>query len=242
MTILKEFALELEYIPNEQQIHKLMQTNNWEYYTSTEYDYNKNWKEKNSLLGFQTRCVTSLYEKHFIKFKTDDFWKIQINCVSKITNSQILVIGGVCEVQVVFDIDNFFELSNYEKKETTLQTLKQGIDLVIKEKQWDKLIFDNAYNKVIDYKYENNWIWKNTKINPSKKLVAKVYVEHDIKSVDISIMILTRKGDKLKIEKVITERPDELCFSNHLGELKWVTDNEVVLVNKFNTKQWNVKL
>ena len=158
MTILKEFDLELEYIPNEQQIRKLMQTNNWEYYTSTEYDYNKNWKEKSSLFGFQTRCVTSLYEKHFVKFKTDDFWKILINCVSKITNSQILVIGGVCEVQVVFDIDNFFELSNYEKKVITLQTLKQGIDLVIKEKEWDKLIFDNAYNKVIDDKYENNWI------------------------------------------------------------------------------------
>ena len=79
-------------------------------------------------------------------------------------------------------------------------------------------------------------------MNTSKKLVAMVYVEHDINSVDISIMILTRKGDKLKIVKVITEQPDEWCYSNHLGELKWVTDNEVVLVNKFNTKKWSVKL
>jgi hypothetical protein len=241
MPILKDFDLNLEYIPNEKIIKNIMESNGWEYSKASDYDYNENWHEKISSFSFQTRCIASLYRRNLEKFKTDDCWKILVKCVKEITDSKIRT-GGVCELQVVYDADEFFALSNYDKKVTTLRILKQGIDLVAEEKHWDKEPFDIAYNKVIECDYVNKWIWKKTKYNPSKKLIAKIYGEHDVDSVDISLVILNRKGEELKRVKIISTLPDELCYSIHLGELRWVSDSEVSLVNIFNTKQWSVKL
>jgi hypothetical protein len=39
-----------------------------------------------------------------------------------------------------------------------------------------------------------------------------------------------------------TEKPNEIDYARHYGELKWISEKEVILVNKEGTEQWGVRL
>lgn len=47
---------------------------------------------------------------------------------------------------------------------------------------------------------------------------------------------------KSKYEKIISEKPDEFYFDEHLGQLKWLSSNEVELKNKNGDKKWIVRI
>lgn len=243
MPILKEFELDLEYIADDEYINRLMNENGWEYHEATRYDYEKNRKEKRVKLRDEMRCIAALYERLFKnnRFKNDQCWKITVQAVDRIYNEDIKTIGGVTEVQVVFDIKNYFSLEDGEKKRLILKALKTGIDLVVKKEGWDNRIFDQAYQDVINADYLNHYIWQ-TKSSPSRKYKAEVFCEHEISSFDISIKIKNQKGEEIKSVKVISERPNEWSFVSHLGSLKWISGDEVALINAGKTKQWTVKV
>lgn len=220
-----------------------MNENGWEYYEATRYDYEKNWKDKRVKLRDEMRCIAALYERFFNinRFKNDKCWKITVQAVDRIHNKDIKTTGGVTEVQVVFDIENYFMLEEYEKKRIILEALKTGIDLVVKKEGWDNKIFDQAYQDVINADYLNHYIWQS-KSSPSRKYKAEVFCEHEISTFDISINIKNQKGEEIKSVKVISERPNERSFVSHLGSLKWISGDEVALINAGKTKQWTVKV
>jgi hypothetical protein len=37
---------------------------------------------------------------------------------------------------------------------------------------------------------------------------------------------------------VISELPDEFAYAKHLGEVKWLSDNKALLVNRKGDKTW----
>ncbi|MBM7661666.1 hypothetical protein JOC85_002469 [Bacillus mesophilus] len=242
MPILKEFELDLDYIEDNAYISRLMRENGWEYYEATRFDYEKNWKEKRMKLRDEMRCIASLYENFFkkTKFKNDKCWKITVQGVKEIYNSDIKTVGEVTEVQVIFDISSYFQLEEYEKKKLILEALKKGIDLVVEKEQWDKNLFDQPYQEIINIDYINNYVWQS-KTSPSRKFIAEVFCEHKINTFDISLNIKTRSGEEIKSVKVISERPNEWSFVSHLGSLKWISKEEVALINVKETKQWTVK-
>ncbi|MGG0186188.1 hypothetical protein [Bacillus rhizoplanae] len=241
MPILKEFELDLPYIVDENLIFELMKQNNWEYYEATRFDYEKNWKQKRMKFRDEMRCIGSLYERFFkgFKFKNDKCWKIAVQCVDKITDLTIKTIGGVFEVQVAFEINNYFQLSGYEKKKYLLKTLKEGIDLVVEHEQWNNDMFDFPYSEIIKVDYINTWVW-NTKFSPSRKYIAEVFCEHNISTFDISIIIKNRDKEEIKRVKLITDRPNEWSFVQYFGKLNWISHEEVALFNKKGTKHWSV--
>lgn len=243
LPILKEFELDLKYIPHNDYISRLMKENNWEYFEATKFDYERNWKQKRMKLRDEMRCIAALYERYFkdYKFKNDKCWKISVQCVNEITDSEIRTVGGVTEVEVVFDINNYFLLGEYEKKKLILETLKEGIDLVVEKEHWDENLFNHPYQQFIKLDYVNNFVWKS-KSSPSRKFIAEVYCEHNIGSFDISINIKTSNGDTLKNVHLISERPNEWSFVSHLGNLKWSSKDQVALINNKETKRWSVKI
>lgn len=102
--------------------------------------------------------------------------------------------------------------------------------------------FDIAYDNIIKQGYINNWTWKKPVKSPTKEYVAEVYCEHKLNSFDISIIVKGNNNQEIKRVKLISEYPHELAYEIHLGELKWISSNEVSLVNKLKTNQWSVKL
>lgn len=231
MPILKEFELDAPYIEDKEAMKKLAEDNGWEYYQATRYDYDLNWKEKRFYFSTQSRCVTSFYERCFEAFKTNDCWKIQVQCVSNRTAIP-KVVGGVYEVQVIYEIDKFFQLSDEKKKITALELLYQGITEILKVENWDSYRFYNAYTCVVNGDFINKWIWKHQKTSPNRKYVAKVLCEHNVYSCDISIIVLDKNDNEIKKAKVTSTKPDEWFFSKYFGELKWLSNAEVALYSK----------
>lgn len=223
---LKEFDLDIPYVKVDGNIE----------------DYEKNWKEKRIQFRDEIRCIASLYEQHFEKYKNDDCWKVMIECVEEINDNSIKCYGGLCYANVMLDIDWFFTLTNTEKKKLTLSLLKQGIDKIIDDKKWDRERFEIAYQKVISSEYINRWIWKKPKKSPDRKYVAEVICTHEIDEFNVRILIKDKKGNEVKEKKIITERPNEWAFAKHFGRLEWLSENEVALINKDETEQWGVQV
>lgn len=237
-----------QFIPfdlnNDEEVMKQLLAGNYdEYYkkiNQTNYPFTPN--PQRIQFRRETRCITSLYENFFPKTKTKDCWKVEVQCVKEIFREKVIVVGGVAEVQALFDVEQFFSLSDEEKKKLALETLKKGIDLVIKEFGWDPEPFESAYNKVIEYKYTNLGRFGKPKSSPNRKYKAEVICQHDISSFDISIVIRDKNGEEIKRELMKSEEPDEFLFARHLGNFRWVSSDEVELRNKFETEIWRVKV
>ncbi len=60
--------------------------------------------------------------------------------------------------------------------------------------------------------------------------------------MDIFLCIFQRDGTQVLLEKVISEQPDEFAYAKHLGELTWVSDFEVALINKTGAEKYSSKL
>ncbi len=91
---------------------------------------------------------TTLYEKCFSKFNTENIKQINIFCVNGSPTPSLTIIDGFCDVEIGYDVNGFFKLEDQEKKEVILDILKQGIDKVIKLNNWESRPFDDAYNCV----------------------------------------------------------------------------------------------
>lgn len=89
--------------------------------------------------------------------------------------------------------------------------------------------------------YVNEWTWKKDVKSPNKKYNARVICHHNVDSMDIFLSILQRDGTQVHLEKVISEQPDEFAYA-HLGELTWISDFEVALINKTGTKRHSATL
>jgi hypothetical protein len=82
--------------------------------------------------SFQSRCITALYEKCFSKFNTENIKQINIFCVKDSPNPSLTIVDGFCDVEIDYDVSEFFKLEDQEKKEEVLEILKNGNDKVVK--------------------------------------------------------------------------------------------------------------
>lgn len=239
MPTLKEIGLYPQYIPSEEIIKQLAGKSEEKRKKITVDDYNRNYKEKFFEFRLQTRCIAALYERSFNAYKNNKCWKIVINCVLNVDREPNSV-NGIYLVQVKFNIEDFFGLDDFEKKRKTLDIITKGVSQIVQKEGWDKTVFDDAHNKVLAENYENRWIWKKQKSNPGRQYIAKVLCEHGLYSCNISLIIEDKRGQVIKQEIVIREKPDEWAFSKYFGDLMWISNNEVRLISK--KKDYEFKL
>ncbi|MED4452079.1 hypothetical protein [Metabacillus fastidiosus] len=193
-------------------------------------------------LSFQSRCITSLYESCFSKFYTTDIKQINVFCVKEFPKPNLIVEGSFCDIEVLYDVSEFLKLDDKEKKEVILDKLKQGIDKVVELNNWDSTPFDDAYNCVKKADYNTNYVWKKPKSSPNRNYKAEVFIEHGLYSCDIYLAVKDKNGQEMAKKLVASEMPDELVFGRHLGELKWLSNNEVALFNYSKTNYKSLQL
>ncbi|MEW9139806.1 hypothetical protein ACQGSH_28175 [Bacillus wiedmannii] len=195
-------------------------------------------EEKAYAFSLETRCVCAFYERLFNKFNAGKVWKLLIEGTSEITENRILTIGGVEEVQVLFDIDKYFMETSEQKKVMILEALQAGILRIAKKENWNEEIFEKPYKKIIESGYQNNYIFGKPKVSSCKKYTAEIYCEHKLHSFDIFIVVRLRNGIQVKSQLIKSELPDEFFFKKHLGKIKWISDSKIELLNKRETKKW----
>lgn len=232
---LKEFDLDIPYIVDDENIESIIKKQKCEYHEATKLDYELNWKWKRRSFRLETRCITAMYERLLGKYKTKDCWKVLIECVENISDERIVNDSGVCSVPIQFSLNDFGAKSELEKKKTTLRLLMDGIEKLALSNNWDIKPFQDIALQIEQLGYVNEWTWKKNIKSPNKKYNAKVICHHNVESMDIFISILQRDGTQVLLEKVISEQPDEFAYARHLGDLKWVSDFEVALINKKGT-------
>ncbi|MGG0846004.1 hypothetical protein [Peribacillus simplex] len=195
-----------------------------------------------SNFSFQSRCITALYEKCFSKFNTENIKQINIFCVKDFPNSSLSIIDGFCDVEIGYDVSEFFKLEEQEKKEVVLDILKQGIDKVVKLNNWESRPFDDAYNCVKEASYKNEYVWKKPKSSPNRTYKAEVFINHGLYLCEIYLIVRDKNGQEIVKELVSSTKPDEIIFSYYLGELNWLSNYEVALFNRPKSKYVSVHL
>lgn len=232
MKTLKEFVLDLPYIINDANIDSIMKEQQCDYNEATKIDYDLNWKWKRRSFHLQTRCITAMYERLFGKYKTKDCRKVIIECAEHISDKRIFNDSDVYSVPIQFSLSEFSAKSELEKKKATLRMLMRGIEKLAVNNNWVVEPFKEVALKIEELGYVNEWTWKKTLKSPNKKYNATVICHHHVESMDIYISVSQRDGKQVLLEKVKSDQPDEFAYARHLGELKWLSNYEVALVNK----------
>ena len=201
---------------------------------STKDTYKLNEGEK---FNFQTRGVKLLFERLLGRgFKNEDTQIIRVILVENIANEEVITrFDGFTEIQLQFDQDKFFTLSDYEKKKETLELIMSGIKKVATYKGWDMRPFQEVYEKIIELDYENEEM-KDKKIanHPTKKLRTRLLVKHDVQAIEIYVIVTDYRKKELYREKIITETLEDstsyaAMISFNRWELVWKGDNKIVL-------------
>lgn len=119
----------------------------------------------------------------------------------------------------------------------------EGIEKLALRNNWEVDPFKEIALQIEELDYVNEWTWRKTVKSPNKKYNARVICHHNVESMDIFLSILQRDdGTQVHLEKVISEQPDEFAYAEHLGELTWISDFEVALINKNGTEKFSTTL
>ena len=88
--------------------------------------YQKAWKKERRKFQLMTRCMTSMVERLMQPINSPEYWKVVFEC----TNKKDLIVeglsgrsGGVCEIQVLWDIEAFYKMDNLDKKKMTINKI-----------------------------------------------------------------------------------------------------------------------
>ncbi|KNF08183.1 hypothetical protein CLPU_9c00790 [Gottschalkia purinilytica] len=204
-----------------------------------EIDYDNLYQSRWFTFNNETRCIASLYSRLLPKFKTDNIQRIIIECVEdKLKTTDIRQVDKYIHVQVEFDSYKYFSVSKHERKKMILNVLQRGIYLMANENNWDKQIFQDTYQKIIDLDYQNTYIYKR-KRSPNRQYICSIICKHEISYFDIYLEIKNIKEDKvIRKERLVRKDPHELIYSMYLGNLYWKANHKVIYTDEFCKNVW----
>lgn len=201
----------------------------------TEFDLDLPEKNKNSRHYFrnEVRCVAAQYFSHFpAKFKTDNFWKVLVECASHDDAPKLYM--NVMTVKVNFNFDHYLNLTNVEKKKVVLDALHRGLTRVSEEKGWEQLTLEKCRSKVVESDYNYIWTFKKPKKNKSRNLLATIVCHHDIDKFTAVLTVTELDGQLVYQTNLVEELPNEFVFAYRLGDFKWTSNDEIEFYNKAN--------
>mgnify|MGYP003295367867 CR=1 FL=1 len=211
--ILKEIEMDLPYVRDTNQEHLSADV--------IKLDYELNWKKKRRQLQLMTRCMTSMVERIIPRITTKDCWKILIECVEKPSRNECINLLGVYSVQVLFDINMFWEMNSLEKKKYVVKKIREAIRTIAQYNFFDVEEIENACNKIVDSNYVNEWYWN--KPVKSKQVSVQVKVLHEVESVNIYMVFMDSIKNVYKEKFLVADIPDERVYSKYLGKLEWIS-------------------
>lgn len=211
--ILKEIEMDLPYVRdiNQEQLSS----------DDIKLDYELNWKEKRRQFQLMTRCMTSMIERIMPRITTKDCWKILIECVEKPSRNECINLLGVYSVQVLFDINMFWEMNSLEKKKYVVNKIREATSIISQYNFFDVKEIENACNKIVDLNYVNEWYWK--KPVKSKQISVQVKVLHEVESANIYLVFRDSVGNAYKEKFLVADIPDERSYNKYLGKLEWIS-------------------
>lgn len=211
--ILKEIEMDLPYVADDNQEHLSAE--------DMKMDYELNWKQKRRQFQLMTRCMTSMVERMLPRIITKDCWKILIECVEKLPRRECINLLGVYSVQVLFDINMFYEMDTLEKKQYIVNKIKEAMNKLSEYNLFDVEEIYKVCNEVVDSNYINEWFWN--KPVKMKHVSVQIKVLHDIENVSIYMVFKNSIKKKYEEKFLVADIPDERVYSRYLGKLEWIS-------------------
>ena len=123
----------------------------------------------------EVRCIAAHYYSFLPKkYKTDNFWKILVECVDTEQDNKLYL--GVKVVKIKFDYEHYLTLDNHNRKVVILDTLHKGVMKVSDEQEWNPTLFDTCFSKVVNDSYYYTWYFKKPKKNRTKNTQLPLFV------------------------------------------------------------------
>lgn len=240
---LQDIDLDIPYKVKTEIVKNIMNEQGCSYEQGIQKDYEENWKwNVRRRFTLETRCISSMVLRLMGKIKTEDCSKILINCVDEEAKDGISSCMGIYTLEYLLNYDNFFLKSDYEKKVITLNIIKECVNKIVYHKGWNYEPFKIVFNRIVELEYNNSWTWGKKVRSPDKIKKAEVYIEHQVKKVNIYIYIRNKKNEIIKKKLILKEVPHEFSYARHLGKLVWISENELQLNNKKGDKVGTVIL
>ncbi|WP_114937216.1 hypothetical protein [Mucilaginibacter endophyticus] len=128
--------------------------------------------------------------------------------------------GSILRVDVYLNEEEY-QLSPANKKDQIiLETIHRIAILCAEKYEWDKVVFEQAYNKVI----ESGFIYTKElkkKLSTDKKHKASLLLEKDGSCTTISVNFYNFKGEFLKSVKLLKSFHHEMHYKKALTNYKW---------------------
>lgn len=218
--ILSELELDLPYQKN-----KVVQ----QLQDCKKQDYEVNWKEMRRKFQLMTRCMTSMIERIMKPIHTKDCWKILIECVDECSDKGYRNLLGVYVIKIAFNREQFFGASNLEKKKMVIDVVMEATKRFSEIADFDVINIRTACAEIIKKDYTNEWFWKKPCVMEEKRAAVKII--HDVNDVKIYV-VFSKNNNFIKEKLLLCTEPDERSYSLFLGELCWISKNEIALITK----------
>jgi hypothetical protein len=181
----------------------------------------------------RTRAVTALYERCFdARLDVDDGWKVLVECVPQVENVRARNLLGVHVIQQQLDAPSFWRAGLKEQQYIALDLLMSGILVIAEQNGWPTLAFEDARRCVVDQSFKNEWCLGRSKWSRGRKFRADVWCVHEPERFRAWLVAFDSKGKEVQRTQVIEELPDDFVFVPLLGNLKWLSEGNVVLCSK----------
>ncbi|MFP8782365.1 hypothetical protein [Planococcus plakortidis] len=185
-------------------------------------------KPKQSQFYVETNCIVYLFEQFLPKFHFDDVNSVRFECYPNAELAcQPVIMDGLLPVTIPYDVSDFYQLSDLEKKKKTLDLMMDGLRVICKDKGWDEELFLYAYQKVVEKNYTFKKTYKKPKSSPNRKLKAKIEIEIGIYDCTASLVVEDKEQKHIYSEALYQEKPIFELLYPLLGDIKWVGNDEV---------------
>ena len=185
-------------------------------------------RPKQAQFYFETNCTVYLFEQFLPNLHFTDVRSVQFECYPNAEYAcQPVIMDGLLPVTIPYDVSDFYNLSDMEKKKKTLDLLMEGLEVIYKERGWDKEPFLYAYKKVIEKNYTFKKTYKNPKSSPNRKFKAKVEIEIELYDCTASLVVEDRDQKQLYSEVLYKKKPRFDLLYPLLGDIKWINNDEI---------------
>jgi hypothetical protein len=181
--------------------------------------------------------ISRLYSRFISDVKIDNLRKISIEIIESPDKAHIIPthkLTKVCVLNKHLDLSVLSEI----KQETTLHEF--FLDFVLESMMelsekfhWPKEKFKEAYNKVIESKFKNEFVLLSQKHSNDKRYGASIIVNSNKEYVLIILELNDKKQcdetRRIELAKIVYNKDE---FSNIVHKLKWVSNGELIVSNK----------
>ena len=222
--ILRDFDMDLPYVIDESRKNMTNEE------TRQDWDLNWKWKEFNFVL--MHRCMMAMISRLMPRIDTEECWKITIQCVEKNPKDGYLIVGGDCEVQVLIDLEKFYNMTSLEKKQHAIAKTREAMEKI--KPLFDVNIILDVCDKIVESGYNNTWFWKKSR--KKKNLLAQIKTVHEVEAVYIYMVFTDSKTKRTEEHLIITDKPSGRAFVKYYGSLEWIDEKTAKLITKENNE------